>query len=273
MTTKRERHTFLWKIEGAGEAAPSFVLGTMHLPGLSLLPCAARVRQLIEQCEVLACELDLSAALPVQPLWPGIVQWSLRAAMPAAHYEKLRRMLYKAFGVDVRQFDHVPPLWLMALLSRVALDLSGRSLDEELWQLAQDQGKMVIGLEQLETQWAILRQIPLKQQLRELKRIARHPAGFRRRLRKRRALYLAGEIQLLYRLVRKEAGRSRHALIDEYNKRMAACAWPLMQGKSVLIAVGAAHLPGHNGLLRLFKQRGAHVVPLPWHACDIGPDG
>ncbi len=172
--------------------------------------------------------------------------------------------------IDIGLFDHLPPLALISLLPRQVLGIRGHALDEELWQLAQALGKPCIGLETAEEQIAELLEVPLDQQLRELLRIARHPSTFRRGLRKRRALYLEGRMQTLYRLVRKASGRARKTLIDARNERMAARAWPLMQRQSVFIAVGAAHLPGHKGLLRLFKQRGARVRPLPWYDFDDG---
>ena len=236
----------------------------MHLPGLSELPCAARVRQLVSQCALVACELALDELPQMPTRWapPG---WSLRQALPPARYEKVRRMMRKSFGIDMALFDHLPPLALISLLPRQVLDIEGRALDEELWQMARAMGKSCVGLETAAEQAAELLEVPLDLQVRELMRIARNPSAFRRRLRKRRQLYLEGRIQMLYRLVRKESGRARKTIIDARNERMAARAWPLMQRQPVFIAVGAAHLPGHKGLLRLFKHRGARLQPLPWH--------
>ncbi len=238
----------------------------MHLPGLAMLPCGARVRELLASCALLACEVDLDAARGQAAAWMPS-GWSLRAVLPPARYEKVRRMWLRAFQVDIAQFDQVPPLALIAMVSRRVLAMRGPALDEELWALAPKLGLRAVGLETAEEQVAALFQVPLEQQLRELVRIARNPAAFRRHLRKRRELYLEGHMQLLYRLVRKESGRARKLLIDARNERMAARAWPLIQQQAVFMAVGAAHLAGHKGLLRLFKHRGLRPVPLPWHAC------
>lgn len=236
----------------------------MHLPGLEELPCAARVRQLVGQCELFACEMALDE-LPQMPMRWAPAGWSLRQALPAARYEKVRHIIYKSFGIDIALFDHLPPLALISLLPRQVLGIEGHALDEELWQMARAMGKPCVGLETAAEQVAELLEVPIDQQVRELVRIGRNPAAFRRRLRKRRQLYLEGHMQMLYRLVRKESGRARKTIIDARNERMAARAWPLMQDQSVFIAVGAAHLPGHKGLLRLFKHRGARLQPLPWH--------
>jgi uncharacterized protein len=51
-------------------------------------------------------------------------------------------------------------------------------------------------------------------------------------------------------------------LLDERNLRMRDASLPLLQRGAAFIAVGAAHLPGENGLLRLFELEGYRVERL-----------
>jgi uncharacterized protein YbaP (TraB family) len=51
-------------------------------------------------------------------------------------------------------------------------------------------------------------------------------------------------------------------LLDERNLRMRDASLPLLQRGDAFIAVGAAHLPGENGLLRLLELEGYRVERL-----------
>lgn len=54
-------------------------------------------------------------------------------------------------------------------------------------------------------------------------------------------------------MVAAEAFRER--LIDDRNHRMAERLIPLLD-RRLFVAVGAGHLPGEQGILRLLEQRG-----------------
>jgi uncharacterized protein YbaP (TraB family) len=48
-------------------------------------------------------------------------------------------------------------------------------------------------------------------------------------------------------------------LVDDRNRRMRDRLLPLLARGRAFVAVGAAHIPGHNGLANLFQQAGYHV--------------
>ena len=50
-------------------------------------------------------------------------------------------------------------------------------------------------------------------------------------------------------------------LIDKRNANMAERALPHLNAGSVLIAVGAMHLPGEAGLVHLLRERGFEITP------------
>jgi uncharacterized protein YbaP (TraB family) len=50
--------------------------------------------------------------------------------------------------------------------------------------------------------------------------------------------------------------------LDERNATMLDRALPLIEGGNAFIAVGAAHLPGDQGLVELFRKSGYEVTPV-----------
>ena len=53
-----------------------------------------------------------------------------------------------------------------------------------------------------------------------------------------------------------------YRILDERNERMFTRVLPYLLESGTLIAVGALHLPGPQGLLQLFRQAGYTVKPI-----------
>ena len=53
-----------------------------------------------------------------------------------------------------------------------------------------------------------------------------------------------------------------HRLLDERNQKMADRIIRLYEQDSTFVAIGALHLPGEQGVLRLLEQRGYRVTPV-----------
>jgi uncharacterized protein YbaP (TraB family) len=54
----------------------------------------------------------------------------------------------------------------------------------------------------------------------------------------------------------------RSALIYRRNQHMARAFADIAREKPLFCAVGAGHLPGGKGMLRLLKQRGFRIEPI-----------
>ena len=87
-------------------------------------------------------------------------------------------------------------------------------------------------------------------------------------------LYLDGRVALLWEYAKllslqhgsataeADFARFEQALLTDRNRAWADRVEAEMVGKSALIAVGAGHLPGENGLLNLLARRGFTITPL-----------
>ena len=75
--------------------------------------------------------------------------------------------------------------------------------------------------------------------------------------------YQKADIKGLYKAAKKDLKSMRKELLYKRNKRLCNNTLSLLeQHKTVFIAVGAAHLAGENGMLRLLKKAGYKVVPV-----------
>jgi uncharacterized protein YbaP (TraB family) len=75
-------------------------------------------------------------------------------------------------------------------------------------------------------------------------------------------LYLEGDIQKLYKATKKGSGKLRKILLFNRNKIMANRIDQFAKEETFFAAIGAGHLGGEKGVLRLLKLKGWKVKPV-----------
>jgi len=134
-----------------------------------------------------------------------------------------------------------------------------KSLDSYLWSYALEAGKDMHGIETFEAQVKTLASIPVEKQVKMLLDTVRNIGRFRRKIHHYAHLYQRGELPMLHKLMKKSAGGLRKRLLYDRNVVMAQRIEELARQKSLFTAVGAGHLLGGKGLIRLLKKRGLKV--------------
>jgi hypothetical protein len=271
----------LWRIEKPG-LQPSYLFGTMHSTDPRLDRVVARTRPLITRSRSIAVELgelvtpglkeDALARIAfagqarsgnaLEGLWPPANRAFVEAAL-------LQR------GVSSERAQRLETWFLIVALSspeceRVRRALGQISVDEKIGLAAVKAGRKPIGLEKLEEQIAVLRQIGginpsmalietagRSQQIGDMRETMIH-AYLGDRLGELVALSRLSEITSGETLPR-APGQFTRALLDDRNAVMLERAKPLIESGGAFIAVGAFHLPGENGLVSLLRAAGYKV--------------
>ena len=143
---------------------------------------------------------------------------------------------------------------------------TGRVLDLSLHERAERQGKSTCGLETVEEQVAIFDTASVAEQLILLrdtvKRYSQLPDLFTRLIDRYLARDLAGLLTLSQESGPTDAAVKRvfdvfmQRLLDQRNPRLLDRMDAAIRAGGAFIAVGALHLPGEQGLLRLLHQQG-----------------
>jgi uncharacterized protein YbaP (TraB family) len=258
-------NTLLWRIQPP-DGPVSYLFGTMHVRDKRAFTLLERVYRCIDECEALALEFDLGAV--GADFDPSLLQLpagqAIDGLLPEKKFQKLRRFLLRTLQVDIMAFRTALPLMtLNALNERMMGKEQPIALDEQLWRYAKSQDKIILGIETYEEQVELLRSIPIEQQLQGLLSLGRNLAAHRRQLRKMGDLYETGDIYRLHRAAKRSASGMRYRLIYRRNAIMAERIAIFTQEQSVFCAVGAGHLAGGKGVLRLLKHRGFTLKPVP----------
>jgi len=262
----------LFRIEHAGQR-PSYLFGTMHVADPEILNLPQPVREAFDNARRVALEI----------VWDGAAAEYMIEATRLPEGQNLADVigpdLFEAvmdrldrYGVDLEELQKLRP-WAVGFLvggqvTRFRPGQPGdRYLDEWLRHEAGADGKLVYGLEKPAEHLAPFERLTDAQE-RALLASALDEGADRDVLDDMKALYLARDTAGLSRLV--DLGDSdmdpalkeafTRYLIVERNEKMVARMEKLLARGDLFAAVGALHLPGEDGMLRLLEERGYRVT-------------
>jgi uncharacterized protein YbaP (TraB family) len=240
-------------------------MGTMHVKDIRAFHTIERAKRLIQDCELFAAEMDLDEAAKFQH--PEDFQMpeslTLRSQLGKKKFAKYQRQVQKSFGIDLALFDRQYPMLTTNLIAELCLHSDhALPLDTYLWEFATETGKELKGLESFHEQMTIMNQISMDVQMKGLKVLVSNPKKFKQSLRQLMHYYQEEDIDKLYQVSKRSIGKLRKILLYQRNLKMANTAHLFCQKKSSFITLGAAHLSGKKGVLRLMKQRGYRIKPV-----------
>lgn len=255
----------LWSVSTAEQQADSYLFGTMHVKDQRAYAFYDLACSYIDQCDALALEFDLSKM--DQEAQARLMQQapaqSLEALLPPQKLEKVRRFFIRALQIDIHPLRQLSPLLVSNLINEHLLQEDHPiALDEMLWRYARQQEKAILGIETYEEQLQVLRRISPQVQAQSILAMARHFKPHRRHLLRLAALYAEGNLPQLHRSSKKSLSGMRYQMLYRRNAVMAERIGSLIKAQPVFCAIGAGHLYGGKGVLRLLKQHGASVAPI-----------
>jgi uncharacterized protein YbaP (TraB family) len=128
-----------------------------------------------------------------------------------------------------------------------------------------DQNKPINGLETVEFQASLFDSIPYEEQAKDLVNYVDSSEEFKKSSLELAEVYKQQDLDKIDSLSRKgDAGMSKYMdlLLYDRNRKWARELTGLLPDKSLLVAVGAAHLPGENGVINLLRKQGYLLTPV-----------
>lgn len=256
----------LWEIADADDVVRGWAFGTIHALPDAAEWRTARLAEVVDRADLLALEVAnledeeaTSAIFADLSRSPGQPALSARVG-PASHH-RLARILDAADRED-SGFGETET-WAVALtLAQLGRKGDPKNGADRALQRAFD-GRPVVELEGAKRQLAIFDSLPEAEQADLLEAVLREIDQREEAPYAMVSLWLAGDMDALLRIA--GAGilgdpELREALLVQRNIAWLDKVERLLEGASKpLIAVGAAHLPGEEGLLALLARRGYRV--------------
>ncbi len=256
----------LWQVD-SGQRRPSFVLGTVHSDDPRILNLPAPIKSRFNQAGSFSAELsmDMSNLIQAQQLMLLPNGRLLLDVIGNARYQQCVRLMAER-GMPERLVQQMKPWAIAAQLSLPNLK-TGVFLDMMLYQEASRAGKPVYGLETIQEQIYVFDGMSEQQQIRFLDDTIVHVGDIPEMIRRIIRFYLARDLNGLKEysdtvMAQGAAGRMadfQKRLVVDRNRRMVERMQPRLIEGNAFIAVGALHLPGEQGILRLLENRGYRV--------------
>jgi hypothetical protein len=186
-------------------------------------------------------------------------------------YKKVDLLFRDYAGVSFDAFKAVRPLYssIVPLSSRKAMGCHPPiAYDIHLTQMAASRKIPILGLETIDIQFDAVDTIPIEVQVRLMQDLGNTPQRSIDELKELTRVYFLQDAEKLYEYVfkgMKKSGFPKVAiqkLLDDRNVSWIPRIEDSITKKQTFIAVGAGHLGGKNGVVRLLRKRGYAITPI-----------
>jgi len=259
----------LWSIQKSG-TGPSWLLGTIHSGDERVMALPSPVLDALQQSRSFTMEMIPDAAALIKLSSAMLLQegTNLRSLLGDSLYsEVVSGMAEQGFPEAV--VCRLKPWVVLSMLSTPRPE-SGSFLDMKLYHTALAAGKPVFGLETPEEQIAVFDDITLADQIHLIRQMLDQRPNMKKMTEQILNIYLNRDLDAMLDFAQSyltgaDTGvteRFMKRLNNDRNHRMADRMITRLKEGGAFFAVGALHLPGPEGLLKLLEQEGFNVSPI-----------
>jgi uncharacterized protein YbaP (TraB family) len=263
---KPRTDALLWRITGKG-INPSYLYGTMHIVCSEDMSIGDSLKSAMDRSGRLYLELDMDDPMMMMKTaqLSMLKEGSIKELAGQERFERIEKFMKDSIGLPSTLFNRMKPFALMSLMY-TKIPACGRteSYEQRLMDMAKKGKKEVVGLETVEEQFGIFDRIPDTTELRMVMDMIDDFGTQRRQFSEMSQLYRKRDLDGLGAMIQSSpdmAGMEDVMLWDR-NKRWIPTMEKAMSSSPVLFAVGAGHLPGEEGVIRLLRKAGYRVEPV-----------
>ena len=258
----------LYEVTRPGQAT-HYLFGTMHSDDNRVLAVLEGLKQPLDSVDQVVLEIlpDAMAMVEVSVAMLLPPEQSLSELIGKELFERAARAAEEK-GLPRIAVERMRP-WALAITLGTP-ELTGEAMDQVIYKKALSTGKQLLALETPVEQLALFESLPDNLQVRLLKEVLAQRKHLAEQLEALTQAYLDRDLQRLQELsLEYEAAGDellaewfRRKLILDRNHSMYRRLLPILDQGATLVAVGALHLAGKEGLVSLLRQAGYRVEPL-----------
>ncbi|PWU03862.1 MAG: hypothetical protein C5B52_02565 [Bacteroidetes bacterium] len=255
--------SLLWRISGNGLSKNSYLFGTMHLQDKRLFYFTDSLYSYLGSAEGFAMEIHPDSIMRASVAYVDKLhnQKMVKDKLSGPDYEKLKSKLKKDLNLEVDNLTVRDAYLLREKLTKPApkADDMQTMVDLYLYGIAQDQGKILTGLEKVEDQLNLLDDFGNDFDVKKLMKDIDKDKEFTESMVQ---MYQQENLEDIQKITSFLPPEMEDKLLTRRNELMAGKMDSLMHEHSYFVAVGAAHLPGNEGLIELLRKKGYLVSPV-----------
>lgn len=270
----------LWKISGNGIEKPSYLVGTHHIAPQGMqdsIPGLLNALQNVDQIwgEIVMSEMVTPQGMvELQKFMAAPADSTLNVLLSPAQLDSVTNLLSKYAGqtIPAAQLVYFRPavigaqLAVLQSMNAIPGFNPNAQLDGVIQDLGSKAGKSIHGLETIAQQLNLLYGASLKEQAADLMKTVRNDALASSKAAEMAKAYMSGNLEVLNKLMTDPdfgmTAPEAEKLIYNRNSAWVDFLIGALPTTSMLIAVGAGHLPGEKGVINLLKKAGFDVSPV-----------
>lgn len=273
---KNLENSLFWEISGNGLSRPSYLFGTYHLLNSGFLDEIPKVKEAFKNAGGVIVETELDSSMMMKMMFMMVMKdKKISDLMSTDDYAMVSKEVLEATGAPMDMMGQFKPSFISVMLSlsysqkengEILKKYDGHPLDSYFAMEAKKLKKPVGTFETMEEQIAmVFDHDPVEkqaEQLVEFVKMKKELAGVQTELLN---AYLREDLAGLFKLYKKyedQFGDTAYLLDDRNVKWMEKLPEFLSKGNQ-FIAVGALHFTGEKGLIKLLREKGYSVKPIP----------
>jgi uncharacterized protein YbaP (TraB family) len=254
-------NTLLWRITGDGLEQPSYLFGTMHLNDKRLFHFPDSLYHFLHRADEFAMEIDMDE------LNNRIINFN--TSDTAGFLKEVRQEQYKKLALELESRYGIPAdqvtkkqAWLYKQMLQAPVKTKAGEMDSfvdiYLYNIAKQDGKKLAGIETIEEQMELYQDFGDELILNN-KYFRKKEKEIKEQLIR---IYINQDLNAINLWFQMMEPSERYKVLTKRNLKMADRIKEMSAGKSCFFAVGAAHLPGEDGLIELLTAKGFTVEPV-----------
>lgn len=280
---ERLPNALLWKIDGNQLSKPSYLFGTIHMIPQEDFFYPAGTTEALASAQSVQFEIDMDDMSDMGKMMMMIPKFmmtngtSLKDLLNDDDYAMVKSH-FENTGLPFFMLEKIKPMFLSILadedmgaggfggMGGNGMEDTGiKSYEMELYSIAQEYEIEVGGLETMEFQMSMMDSIPYDVQAQGLVEAIKNSGGDEKSFDKIVELYKSQDVDAMYQTDEfegEDGEKFEELFLTKRNKNWIPLMKKAMDKEVTFFAVGAGHLGGPNGVIRLLRKAGYEVTPI-----------
>jgi uncharacterized protein YbaP (TraB family) len=269
LETAAGNNTLLWEITGKGLKEPSYFYGTMHVLCPEDGKLSPSLLAVMDHIKVLYFEVDLDdmlqlfGSLKAMKMQDGT---QLRDLLSEEDYQKVKTYFDNKGMLPFNMIENYKPMLLSGMIEEEMMPCkSSNGMELVIMDESNKRNLKVKGLETMAYQAGLFDSIPYDIQARELVKAIDSVHSNSGLVDSLLQTYRSQNLESIAQLTAGDAGiegKYLDLLLYNRNRNWVEKFDTIAIKGATLFAVGAGHLPGENGVLKLLQQKGYTIRPI-----------
>jgi uncharacterized protein len=255
----------LWKISGNGLTQPSYLFGTIHATCDANLDFATL--KALEETKQLYLEIDMDDTMLQMQMMQDMIMKNgvtISSLVSEEEFVVIDEFLQKYIGMSAKMINTFKPFMLSSMLLPKLLDCEFQSVEMELMKVTKAQNEEVYGLETIGDQLQVFDKIPYQDQVNELLKTAKSDLSKEKaEMKKIMEVYKTKDIEKMLVVMDESDNKistdNKDVLLVNRNRNWIPVIEKVIKSTPTFFGVGAAHLAGDDGVIKLLRKQGYTV--------------